>query len=441
MCDTAVAMGSATADGSVVFGKNSDREPNEAHMLLHVPATDYPAGARLRCTHMEIPQVRKTLAVMLAKPFWIWGAEIGANESGVVIGNEALFTRVPCDRETGLLGMDLLRLGLERGQNAAAALEVITELLEEHGQGGNCGYSHPFYYHNSFLIADKNEAWVLETAGRHWAAEQVKEIRTISNGITIGHSFDLSSKGLVLHAVRERWLRRDEDFHFARCYSSPLYTKLSDAETRQSRTTARLERHRGQITPAVMMAALRDHGCDDDAGWSPDRGLLGMSVCMHAGFGPIRTAQTTGSMVSHLQDDRHTHWVTGTAAPCLSVFKPFWFDGGPPDIGPRPTGQYDDSALFWKHEALHRSVLRDFTKRRLAVCAERETLEQSFIAEAQNHADSPARRCEITRRCFGAAELALDGWNREVNTPPSKRASYLYLRTWNRLNTEAGLAL
>ncbi len=33
MCDTLVALGSATADGRVILAKNSDREPNEAHRL------------------------------------------------------------------------------------------------------------------------------------------------------------------------------------------------------------------------------------------------------------------------------------------------------------------------------------------------------------------------------------------------------------------------
>ena len=83
--------------------------------------------------------------------------------------------------------MDLVRLGLERGATAKKSLDEITTLLEEHGQGGPCAQNDPsFTYHNSFLIADKTEAWILETAGRQWVAQQVtKGARNISNTLTI----------------------------------------------------------------------------------------------------------------------------------------------------------------------------------------------------------------------------------------------------------------
>ena len=37
MCDTFVALPSETADGSILFGKNSNREPNEAQALEFYP--------------------------------------------------------------------------------------------------------------------------------------------------------------------------------------------------------------------------------------------------------------------------------------------------------------------------------------------------------------------------------------------------------------------
>ena len=85
MCDTFVMMPEMTADGSVIFGKNSDREPNEAQALEYYPPAQYPPGQKLKCTYLEIPQVRETFATLVSRPFWMWGAEIGANEKGVTI--------------------------------------------------------------------------------------------------------------------------------------------------------------------------------------------------------------------------------------------------------------------------------------------------------------------------------------------------------------------
>ena len=65
----------------------------------------------LQCTYIEVEQVPKTHAVILSRPSWLWGAEMGANEHGVCIGNEAVWTKEPVGEGEALLGMDLLRCG------------------------------------------------------------------------------------------------------------------------------------------------------------------------------------------------------------------------------------------------------------------------------------------------------------------------------------------
>lgn len=64
---------------------------------------------REKCTYIEIEQVAHTYAVVLSRPAWLWGAEMGANEHQVCIGNEALWGKETADDEEALLGMDLIR--------------------------------------------------------------------------------------------------------------------------------------------------------------------------------------------------------------------------------------------------------------------------------------------------------------------------------------------
>ena len=254
----------------------------------------------------------------------MWGAEMGANEFGLNIGNEAVFTKVKQGPES-LLGMDLLRLALERCQTSTEAVHLITGLLEKHGQGGNCGYEKRFVYHNSFLIADPKSAWVLETAGPYWAAQKVKDVRAISNRLSIGKDFDLAHPELVDHAIAKKWCRSAEDFDFARCYSNHLMTRFSGSQSRQGACSLRLHKDKGQITVETMMEILRSHEQKFGDKRPFDRPALG-SVCMHGGG--LVGDHTTGSYVASLSDTRNTYWLTGSSTPCISVFKPYWMTEG-----------------------------------------------------------------------------------------------------------------
>ncbi len=435
MCDIFVALPSATADGALIFGKNSDREPNEAQVLEYHPAADHSRGAKVRCTYIEIPQTSATNGVLLSRPFWMWGAEMGANEHGVVIGNEAVWSRMPLNRGAALTGMDLLRLALERAKTAPAALEVMVQLLADHGQGGICGYEDKkATYHNSYIIADPNEAWVLEIAGPLWAAIKVRDMYAISNGLTIGEQIDEQHPDLIETARRKGWLKRGETFHFARCYADWFYHTFTACRKRRGRTLERLGEQPGRFNLRAAMGLLRDHGT---ANYRPDRHLLIDRLCAHAANPVSRHAtQSTGSLIAHLAPGRHTYWVTGTSAPCTGVFKPLWFEGAVLATQGEPTGKFDGESLWWRHERLHRAVLFDFSARLAAFCDDRDRLEEEFMSQAKEATDPWG----CTQSAFARADSAREEWLARLQDIPLGRRALAYYRLyWRRQNRKAGI--
>src|SRR5262249_53214238 len=131
-----------------------------------------------------IPQARRTYEVVLDKSFWLFGGEIGANEHGVAIGNEAVFSNRP-SKGDGVILIDLLRLMLERARDRHEAVRITAEMLKTYGQGGNCELRGNSHFDGSFIIADKTGALVLETAGPDWATREVDSFTSISNAYTI----------------------------------------------------------------------------------------------------------------------------------------------------------------------------------------------------------------------------------------------------------------
>lgn len=403
MCDTMVSL----TDDGVLFAKNSDRDPNEAQVLRWYDAQQHEPGSTLRCTWSVIPQVAETRRVLLSQPWWMWGAEMGANDAGVVIGNEAVFTRGakdPRDKDapSPLLGMDLVRLGLERASTAHEAVGVIVALLEEHGQGGSCSHEHPrFTYDNSFLVADANGAVVLETAGRRWVTEEVTGPgRSISNGLTIPG--------------------------FADKHADPVRGRVAACAARRTRTEHAASR---ATHPADLMAALRDHGDAAGPQWSPVNGALS-APCAHAG-GLVTSTQSTASWVADLRVPSEVrHWVTGTSAPCTSVFKPVSVTR-PLDVDPSamPRNTFDPGYRWWRHERLHRLVLRDHPASVARFAAERERLEAGWIAAPPPGAEA-----------FAAADAAEERWLADLVAAalPDRRPAWLR-REWRGTDTAAGM--
>lgn len=335
MCDTLCSLPSRKDKGAALFAKNSDRSPNEPHLVIRVPARDYAAGSPVKLTYLTIPQAGHTLEAVLCKPSWTWGAEMGVNSAAVAIGNEAVFTRAKRGPDA-LTGMDLVRLALERSETAAEAVDLITRLLEEYGQGGNCGFDHKFYYDNSFLIVDPREGYVIETSGKRWVTEKVENRRAISNRLTIRKAH--TKRGGV-----------EAGFDFAGGLTEPLYTYFSGSARRLGSTNASLER---PGDASGMMSALRRHFPQDEARVFIHGSVR--SVCMHAGG--VVGDQTTGSLVAELREGKpSTLWITGSSTPCISSFKPAFL--GLESRAPVFEGEGEAKAYWLRREAVHRGVL------------------------------------------------------------------------------------
>lgn len=439
MCDNVIVTPSAASNGVMLFGKNSDRERNEAQSVELFPGADHESGSVVKCTYITIPQSRRTHAVLLCRPFWIWGAEMGANEHGVVMGNEGIHARSPAPEAAALTGMDLVRLALERATTAAEAVEIVTALLSEYGQGGNCGHLTTTYYNNGFMIADARDAFVLETVGREWLIERVVDRRSMSNIYSIT-SNPLRTSGGLSDLMRESCWAVDTVSSYADVIANPNREHIGQACARRARTTSLLVQQE-ELSTSTIMALLRDHGerTTGNPEWNPQDAPF-YTVCMHAGA-ENRPGQTTGSLASELSPRGAIHWVTGTAAPCISIFKPVLLDVPLPGHGPLPTAAFDPRTLWWRHERLHRSVIGPkFEEFVHHIAGERDTLESEFrfrMAVVGKGATVEERSCAVSA-CWADALEMERRWASQVVSIFADDGTP-YRKAWSQMNRIAGL--
>ena len=109
MCDTFVALPSVTREKNVLFAKSADCEVNEANAIVRIPRKKHVKGESVRVTHLVIPQAEETYELFLTKAFWTYGCEVGINEYGLAMGEEAVFTKEAAEAKDGIIGPDLMR--------------------------------------------------------------------------------------------------------------------------------------------------------------------------------------------------------------------------------------------------------------------------------------------------------------------------------------------
>lgn len=430
MCDTMVVMPDASKEGVTLFAKNSDRPEFDSQALVLNERLRHDPSSTLAPQYVELPQARETYRTLGFRPYWCWGYETGMNEHRVAIGNEALYTRPLYQeenrRERGLIGMNLLRLALERGKTAYEAMRVIVDLAERYGQWGSAvpGRSdEDGSYGNSFLIADPGEAWVLELAGRRWAAMRItRGAYAISNEPTITTEWDESSDDLVDYAVEQGWWppsRRDA-FNFAWAYGAHEQRAREGSHIRVMRARQLLRERESGIDVPWLMRILRDHLEDtflQGPMFSPDNPDF-HTICMHASPTEFTWGNTASSVVATLpaEPERPSTFWASLVTPCTGLFTPFSIDADVPpalaNVGTAegavrepesaPLDEYDAASPWWQYKDLLDRIGRDCNARAPVARAAFDKLEARRLEEAD-------------RICHQAHTLRSDGRHEEAS--------------------------
>ncbi|NOZ12028.1 MAG: dipeptidase [Acidobacteria bacterium] len=283
-CTSILVSKGASADGSVMITYSCDGEFHP-HMRIS-PAADHQPGETIPIRGWngkikgKISQVPHTFAVTGLM-----------NEFQVAIGETTFGGRKELQNPDGLLHYwYLMKLALERAKTAREAVNVITSLVEKYGYASTG---------ESFSIADKHEAWLLEMIGPGkggkgaiWVARRIPEgyICAHANASVIGEfpmndpENCLYSRNVVSFAVRHGYFdpKSGKPFRFNEAYCPMTPQKIRYTATRvwsifrRSAPSLHLssDYHRGlkgaaryplwikpdkKLTLKDVMALMRDH--------------------------------------------------------------------------------------------------------------------------------------------------------------------------------------
>ena len=234
-CTSFLVGKKASADGSVMITYAADSH-NLYGELYHWPAAKWPKGSMLEIREWDsnkplgkIPQVEETYNVVG-----------NMNEHQVAITESTFGGRPELEDSTGIMDYgSLIYVALQRAKSAREAIHIMTSLVKEHG-----------YYSSgeSFSIADKNEAWIMEMIGKGvgnkgavWVAIRIPDdcISAHANQSRIQQiPFDdkencIYSPDVVSFAREKGYFNgKDKDFSFTKAYCPYDFSALRGCEAR-----------------------------------------------------------------------------------------------------------------------------------------------------------------------------------------------------------------
>ncbi len=234
-CTNYIITKGASADGSVMISYAADSHTLYGE-LYYRPAMNYPLGAMFDVVEWDtgkplgkIKQVRHTYNVVG-----------NMNEYQLSIGETTFTGRAELQDTTSIIDYgSLMYLTLQRAKSAREAINTIGSLVDEYG-----------YYSTgeSFSIADKNEAWIMEIIGRGpgnkgalWVAVRIPD------GYVSGHAnqarirtFPLNDPENCLYAKdvisfaknKGLYSGEDKDFSFSDTYAPVDFSAARFCEIR-----------------------------------------------------------------------------------------------------------------------------------------------------------------------------------------------------------------
>jgi dipeptidase len=221
-CTNYIITKGASADGSVMISYAADSHVLYGE-LYYKPSADYPEGTLMDIYEWDtgkhlgkIKQAKHTYSVVG-----------NMNEYQLAIGETTFGGKEELVDSTAIIDYgSLIYLTLQRAKTAREAIKTIDALVSEYG-----------YYSEgeSFSIADKNEAWILEIIGKGpgnkgalWVAVKIPD------GYVCGHAnqsriqtFPLNdpdnclyAKDVITFARKKGWYKgKDADFSFSDTYN------------------------------------------------------------------------------------------------------------------------------------------------------------------------------------------------------------------------------
>ena len=234
-CTNLIITKGASADGSVMVSYSADSHTLYGE-LYHFQAAKYQPGVMRKIIDWDsgrplgsIPELTETYNVVG-----------NMNEHQVIIGETTFGGRPELVDTTGIIDYgSLIYIALQRSKTAREAVQVMSSLAEKYGfySGGE-----------TFSIADKNEAWIMEMVGKGsggkgalWVALRIPDGYICAHAnqarITTFPKNDpencLYAKDVISFARAKGWYSgSDNDFSFSDTYAPVTFSAARFSEIR-----------------------------------------------------------------------------------------------------------------------------------------------------------------------------------------------------------------